>query len=172
MKTKIIILGLLATLMLVTIPVITVAMTENTPEQTTLNIKATPEETITKATTIQETNTPEEETTEEETPTKQTKYIPFGYIKATFSGVYEKNFNYKKGLLFTKNIEINIKDDSLTTPLKINGKTIIEPGTPVTLQINLMSRLGVKTFMTSLTGWTARYQLTVTGIAQGITVTY
>lgn len=176
MKTKIIIPGLLAALMLVIVPVITVAVT-NTNEETT-NVKETipPLETTETKTIVKETTTPEEtnikETTEEETNMKKTQYFPIGFITATFSGVNDEDFDLNKGLLLTKNIVVTSTDGSLTKPLKINGKTIIESGKTVKLKINLMTCIGVKLWLTSMIAGNSRYHLSVSGIALGITVIY
>jgi hypothetical protein len=176
MKTKIIIPGLLAALMLVIVPVITVAVT-NTNEQNNIvketipPVETTKEETVAKETiSLQEINT--KEITEEETTMKNTKYYHIGFITATFSGVNDKDFDLNKGLLLTKNIVITSTDGSLTSSLKINGKTIIESGKPVKLKINLMTCVGVKLWLTSMIAGSSRYHLGVSGVALGITVTY
>ena len=180
MKTKILIPGLLAALMLVIVPVITVAMTESNEEFNTVKEMTPLEEPSSEDTTLEDPTeevptveeTTVEEPTEEETTMEHTEYISFGFVKASFSGVYNSDVDYQHGLFFTKDITVTSTTSTLTKPLKINGKTIVESGTPVKLEINLMGNLGFRMRMTCMVDWTPSYQLTISGFASGITVTY
>lgn len=181
MKTKFIIPGLLAALMLVTIPIITVAITETpdvvsvkdmspyrklTSEDTEL-VEPTDEEYCVDETCYQETTVVEP--TEEETTPEQTEYFPSGYVKASFSGLYDDDVDYDHGLFFTKNIVVTA---TLTKSLKVNGETVLESGTPVKVEIDNMGNLGFRLTMNSFIGGISRYQLGLSGFASGITVTY
>ena len=179
MKTKIVIGGLLAVLMLVIVPFLTGALTESTVEATTVEEtpieEATSEDTAVKETISKDTNIKEptsEETTTKETTTKQTKYIRFGYIKATFSGVYEEDVDCDHGLVLKHNIVVNSTRGTLTTPLKINGETIVESHTPVTLKIKLMGPIGFRLRLSGFSDWTPKLHVGMSGFAIGITVTY
>ena len=184
MKTKIIIGGLLAVLMLVIVPFLTGALTESTVEATTWEEtpieEATSEDTAVKETISKDSNikeptseeTTSEETTTKETTTKQTKYIRFGFIKASFSGVYEEDVDCDHGLVLKHNIVVNSTRGTLITPLKINGETIVESHTPVTLKIKHMGPLGFRLTMSGFTGWDYRLRVGMSGFAIGITVTY
>ena len=171
MKTKIIIPGLLAALMLVTVPIITVAMTE-TPEIVTLKEMPSLEETSSEDTTLEEPReeVPKiEEQTEEETTPEQTEYFSFGYVKASFSGIYDNEVDFDHGLFFAKDIVVTA---TLTKPLKVNGETIVESGTHVKVEIDRIGNLGFRLTMNCMTGGIPRYSLGLSGFASGITVTY
>ena len=171
MKTIKIIGGLLASLMLVSVPVITVSVTGTTEEEKTVDVTTHLQE-ITEQVTNVEEHTIEEEPTIEEKTMERTEYFRFGFISVSFSGISEDDIDFNDGLLFTKNIIINSPGRSLTQSLKINGKKVVESGNPVTLEINLMGRLGFKLRLTSIIGWTQRVQLRLSGFAMGIKVTY
>jgi len=189
MKTKFLIPGLLAALMLVTVPIITVAVTEKpevvtmeelNPSEETPSEDSTLEESTEEETTVEEIcvdgtcveETTVEEPTEEETTMEHTEYISFGFVKASFSGVYDSDVDFQHGLFFTKDITVTSATSTLIKPLKINGKTIVESGTPVKLEINLMGNLGFRMRLSNMVDWTPSYQITVSGFASGITVTY
>lgn len=174
MKTKILIPGLLAALMLVTVPIITVAVTE-TPEVMSVTDIPRLKQTSSEDTTIEETTVEEttvEETTEEKTTTQQTEYISFGFVKASFSGIQDNEVNFNRGLFLTKDIKVTNTKGTLTKPLKVNGKTIVESGKLVELEINAMGNLGFRLHMNCMTGGIPRYQLSLSGFASGITVTF
>ena len=174
MKTKIIIPGLLAALMLVTVPIITVAMTE-TPEIVTIKEIPRLKEISSEDTTLEEPTVEVitvEEPTEEEATMKHTEYISFGFVKASFSGIYDNDVDFDRGLFFTKNIKVTTSKGTLSKPLKVNGKTIVESGTLVELEINLMGNLGFRLAMNCMIGGIPRYHLGLSGFASGITVTF
>ena len=181
MKTKFIIPGLLAALMLITIPIITVAITETpnvvnvmdmnpykklTSEDTELE-EPNVEETCVEGNCFEETNV--EEPKREETISEQTEYFSYGYIKASFSGIYDKDVDYDHGLFFTKDIIVTA---TLTKPLKVNGETIIESGTTIKVEIEKMGNLGFRLTMNCYIGGIPRYRLALSGFASGITVTF
>lgn len=171
MKTKIMVGGLLAALMLVIVPVIAGSITETTEEVTSvLDVTTHSEEITEEVTPVKETTV--EEPIVEENKIENTKYFRFGYISVRFSDISENDIEFKNGLLFTKNIVINSPARSLTKSLKINGQQIVESKTPVKLEINLMGNLGFRLRLTSIIGWTQRFQLGLSGFAMGIKVTY
>ena len=174
MKTKIVIGSLLAVIMLVIVPVLTVTESETTAgnitaEETTVE-EITVEETTSEDTTPEETTV--EETTPEETTAKHTECFPFGFVKASFSGVPDRNVDSRHGLILTYKIFVNSTGDTLTTPLKINGKTIVESRTPVTLKISVMAPLGFKQSKAGLAYLNVKRDVDLSGFALGITVTY
>jgi len=174
MKTKIVIGSLLAVIMLVIVPVLTVTESETTAgnitaEETTVE-EITVEETTSEDTTPEETTV--EETTPEETTAKHTECFPFGFVKASFSGVPDRDVDSRHGLILTYKIFVNSTGDTLTTPLKINGKTIVESRTPVTLKISVMAPLGFKQSKAGLAYLNVERDVDLSGFALGITVTY
>ncbi|MCK5261039.1 MAG: hypothetical protein KAJ44_02560 [Thermoplasmatales archaeon] len=174
MKTKIVIGSLLAVIMLVIVPVLTVTESETTAGNIAAEV-TTPEETTVEETTSEDT-TPEEttveETTPEETTAKHTECFPFGFVKASFSGVPDRDVDSRHGLILTYNIFVNSTGGTLTTPLKINGKTIVESRTPVTLKISVMAPLGYKQSNAGLAYLNVKRDVDLSGFALGITVTY
>lgn len=179
MKTKIVIGSLLAVIMLVIVPVLTVTESETTAGEITAE-ETTPEETTVEETTSEDA-TPEEmtveettveDTTPEETTAKHTECFPFGFVKASFSGVPDREVDSRHGLVLTYKIFINSTDGTLTTPLKINGKTIVESRTPVTLKISVMAPLGFKQSKAGISYLNVKRDVDLSGFALGITVTY
>lgn len=174
MKTKIVIGSLLAVIMLVIVPVLTVTESETTAGNIAAEV-TTPEETTVEETASEDT-TPEEttveETTPEETTAKHTECFPFGFVKASFSGVPDRDVDSRHGLILTYKIFVNSTGDTLTTPLKINGKTIVESRTPVTLKISVMAPLGYKQSNAGLAYLNVKRDVDLSGFALGITVTY
>jgi hypothetical protein len=174
MKTKIMVGGLLAVIMLVTLPILTASVNETTSAITNTNetnVEETP--TIEKP----EEETPKEEKTEEaapkaeETP-KKIQHYAFAYVKATFSVLNEWEFEYNNGKLFFTDIVIDSKDDALNTALKINGDTIVRRGTPVKITIDTMSILAFRPQISSIVAMNPSYRIVLSGFASGITVTY
>ncbi|MCK5113051.1 MAG: hypothetical protein KAQ84_05855 [Thermoplasmatales archaeon] len=174
MKTKIVIGSLLAVIMLVIVPVLTVTESETTAGNITAEV-TTPEETTVEETTSEDTTSEEttvEDTTVEEITAKHTECFPFGFVKASFSGVPDRDVDSRHGLILTYNIFVNSTDGTLTTPLKINGKTIVESRTPVTLKISVMAPLGYKQSNAGLAYLNVKRDVDLSGFALGITVTY
>ena len=178
MKTKIMIGGLLAVLMLVTLPILTASkdditatttpneiLVEETPRVVTPPVEEDDETTI-------EEDTTDDETTERDEAPKKTKHFDFVYVKATFSPLNEWDFSYTNGKLFFTDIVINSKDDSLTTNLKINGNTIVQRKTPVKIEIETMSVLAFRPRMTAYVALNPSYKIVLSGFASDITVTY
>ena len=174
MKTKIVIGSLLAVIMLVIVPVLTVTESETTAGNITAEV-TTPEETTVEETTSEDTTSEEttvEDTTVEEITAKHTECFPFGFVKASFSGVPDRDVDSRHGLILTYNIFVNSTGGTLTTPLKINGKTIVESRTPVTLKISVMAPLGYKQSNAGLAYLNVKRDVDLSGFALGITVTY
>jgi hypothetical protein len=173
MKTKIMVGGLLAVIMLVTVPILTASVNENnsttTPNE--INMEETPRDEAPTRKTIK-VDVTEKDPVPKEVTSKKTEYYTFGYIQATLTSVDEMDFNCNRGAFFTRDITINSKDDSLTTHLKINGNTIVQRNTPVELKIDTMTNLGFRVCHPTIVGGYVAYKIVISGFASGIIVTY
>ena len=185
MKTKIVIGSLLAVIMLVIVPVLTVTRTETTAEEKasieqswkeTAMVETTSEETTSEDITSEdapEMDTTVEEETEEEKTTKTTEYFPSGFVKARFLGVPDKDVDDSRGIVLKHDVFVTSSGDgTLSTPLKINGETIVESGTSVKIETDLMGPRGMRKGEAARICLSPVWHVDISGFALGITVTY